>query len=109
MPLIATLFNPGMRERHWVQVSDIVGFPLRPDEDMSLSKLIDFLNLDNFVPSFEGISEAAGKEYALERALEKMKTEWAPVSSQAFLYRLEFEIELDSNCRTLHLLLPVST
>ncbi len=39
LPLVQTLFNPGMRERHWEQISDIVGFPLKPDEDMNLSKV----------------------------------------------------------------------
>lgn len=78
LPLVSTLFNQGMRERHWTQVSEIVGFPLRPDDDMCLSRLID-MNLDAHVAKFEGISEAASKEFSLEKALDKMKTEWAPV------------------------------
>lgn len=81
LPLVSTLFNQGMRERHWIQVSDIVGFNLRPDDDMCLSRLID-MNLEVHVSKFEGISEAAAKEYSLEKALEKMKTEWAPVGSR---------------------------
>ena len=79
LPLVSTLFNQGMRERHWIQVSDIVGFHLRPDDDMCLSRLID-MNLDVHIAKFESISEAAGKEFSLEKALNKMKTEWAPVS-----------------------------
>ena len=79
LPLVQTLFNPGMRERHWEQISDIVGFPLKPDEDMNLSKLVD-MNIESFIPKFEGISEAASKEYSLEKAMEKMKQEWEPVS-----------------------------
>lgn len=78
LPLVSTLFNQGMRERHWSQVSDIVGFPLRPDDDICLSRLVD-MNLEPYIPKFESISEAAAKEYSLEKALEKMKTEWAPV------------------------------
>ena len=79
LPLVQTLFNPGMRQRHWEQISDIVGFPLKPDEDMNLSKLVD-MNIESFIPKFEGISEAASKEYSLEKAMEKMKQEWEPVS-----------------------------
>ena len=78
MPLVQTLFNPGMRERHWEQISEIVGFPLRPDEDMCLSKLVD-MNLESHIPRFESISEAASKEFSLEKAMEKMKAEWDPV------------------------------
>lgn len=80
LPLVQTLFNPGLRDRHWEQISEIVGYPLKPDDDMCLSKLVD-MNLENYIPRFEGISEAASKEYSLEKALEKMKQEWAPVGS----------------------------
>ena len=78
MPLVQTLFNPGLRDRHWEKISDIAGFPLKPDEDMCLSKLLDF-NLEAHIAKFEGISEAASKEYSLEKAMEKMKIEWDPV------------------------------
>lgn len=79
MPLVSTLFNPGMRERHWEQVSDIVGYTLKPDDELCLSRLVD-MNLENHIAKFESISEAASKEFSLEKALEKMKTEWAPVN-----------------------------
>ena len=78
MPLISTLFNPGLRDRHWEQISDIVGYPLKPDDSYCLSRFVD-MNLDQFIPRFETISEAASKEYSLEKAMDKMKTEWAPV------------------------------
>ena len=80
MPLVQTLFNPGLRDRHWEQISEIVGAPIKPDEDTCLSKLVD-MNLEPYIARFEGISEAASKEYSLEKAMEKMKAEWAPVRS----------------------------
>ena len=39
MPLILTLGNPGMKSRHWEQVSEIVGFPIKVDENMTLAKV----------------------------------------------------------------------
>ena len=69
----------GLRQRHWDQISEIVGMSLRADDDMTLTKLID-MNLDQYIPKFEGISEAASKEYSLEKALEKMQKEWQDVS-----------------------------
>ena len=79
LPLVQTLFNPGLRDRHWDQISEIVGYSIKPDEDTNLSKLID-MNLEPHIAKFEGISEAASKEYSLEKAMEKMKVEWEPVS-----------------------------
>lgn len=79
MPLVMTLFNPGLRERHWQSISEVVGYTLRNEDGMCLAKFID-MNLEGFIPKFEAISEAASKEHGLEKALDKMKKEWAPVS-----------------------------
>lgn len=50
-------------------------------QDTTLSKMID-MNLEPYIPKFEGVSESASKEYSLEKAMEKMKEEWAEVSFQ---------------------------
>ncbi|GIY10033.1 dynein heavy chain 7, axonemal [Caerostris extrusa] len=76
IPLVQTLCNPGLRDRHWDQISEIVGFPLKPDKSTTLSKLIG-LNLQEYIPQFEVISEAASKEYKLEKAMDKMMEEWS--------------------------------
>lgn len=86
MPLVMTLFNPGMRERHWEQISEIAKIRLRPDDDMSLSRIIEYDLDPSLFPQFESVSEAAGKEYSLEKALDKMKSEWAPVSRSSLGY-----------------------
>lgn len=39
MPVISTLGNPSMKSRHWEQVSEIVGFPIKVDESMTLTKV----------------------------------------------------------------------
>lgn len=39
MPIVMTLGNPGMKQRHWNQVSEIVGFPIKVDTSMTLSKV----------------------------------------------------------------------
>lgn len=75
MPIINTLGNPGMKLRHWEQVSDIIGFPIVVDDNMTLEKIIDF-HLEEYVSKFEKISEAATKENNLEKALAKMYKAW---------------------------------
>ncbi|XP_060067000.1 dynein axonemal heavy chain 7-like [Ylistrum balloti] len=86
MPLVNTLFNPGLRDRHWEQISEAASFPLKPDDSYCLSKFVD-MNLDAHIPRFEQISEAASKEFSLEKAMEKMKTEWAEIEFTIIPYR----------------------
>ncbi|XP_045534007.1 dynein axonemal heavy chain 7 [Papilio machaon] len=86
MPIIQTLGNPGMKLRHWEKVSEIVGFPIVVDEELSLAKVIDF-NLDDYIEKFEGISEAATKENNLEKALDKMMKEWADLKFEILSYK----------------------
>lgn len=40
--------NKGMKERHWRQISDIVGFDLQPDDRTSLSRVLD-MGVENFI------------------------------------------------------------
>lgn len=60
-----------MKERHWEEISQIMGFPVRPDKEQQLSKLIE-LDLKSHFNKFEEISDSATKEYNLEKILNKM-------------------------------------
>uniref|UniRef100_T1JEJ0 Dynein axonemal heavy chain 7 n=1 Tax=Strigamia maritima TaxID=126957 RepID=T1JEJ0_STRMM len=86
VPIVITLCNQSLKERHWDVISDVIGFPIRADGELTLAKLIDY-NLEQFVPQFEVISDAATKENTLERNLLKMKAEWETLGFQVIPYR----------------------
>ncbi|KAJ3313775.1 Dynein heavy chain 7, axonemal [Boothiomyces sp. JEL0838] len=86
IPLMQVLCNPGMRERHWDKMSEIAKFEIRPDSQSSLRKMLK-LNLEPFLPLFQECSDAASKEYTLEKNLTKMQHEWEPIELILLAYR----------------------
>ncbi|KAG7196964.1 hypothetical protein KM043_000229 [Ampulex compressa] len=86
IPIILTLGNPCMKNRHWEQVSEMVGFPIKVDQHMTLAKILDY-GLDDYVSKFEGIAESATKEGSLEKALSRMYHDWTAVSFTVNPYR----------------------
>ncbi|XP_076179047.1 dynein axonemal heavy chain 7 isoform X1 [Ptiloglossa arizonensis] len=86
MPVISTLGNPSMKSRHWEQVSEIVGFPIKVDESMTLTKILDYGLLD-YVSKFDAVSESATKEGSLEKALLRMHLDWADIAFVVNPYR----------------------
>ncbi|KAJ3086325.1 Dynein heavy chain 7, axonemal, partial [Quaeritorhiza haematococci] len=86
IPIIHVLCNPGMRDRHWSKMSNIAGFDIKPDGTTSLRKMLK-LNLEQWLQPFQDISDAASKEYTLEKNLNKMIGEWDPIEFNLLPYR----------------------
>ncbi|KAF3425902.1 hypothetical protein E2986_08048 [Frieseomelitta varia] len=76
MPIIFMLGNPGLKDRHWAEISEIINVPIKVDPDLTLAKILD-MNLGRFVSLFESISDNASKEATLEKAMDKMERDWA--------------------------------
>eukprot|EP00794_Sanderia_malayensis_P012733 gene12733-14038_t len=86
IPLIQALRNPGMRQRHWDQLSDELGFKIYPKSTLTFSKCLD-MKLQNHIDVIAKIGEVAGKEYSIEQALDKMEQEWQPVLLDIMAYK----------------------
>ncbi|XP_029397555.1 dynein heavy chain 12, axonemal [Mus pahari] len=86
IPTVSILCNPGMRARHWKQMSEIVGYDLTPDSGTTLRKVLK-LNLSPYLESFEVISAGASKEFSLERSMNAMIATWDDISFHISLYR----------------------
>ncbi|XP_069795725.1 dynein axonemal heavy chain 12 isoform X2 [Narcine bancroftii] len=86
VPIVSILCNPGMRPRHWAQMSEIVGFDLTPDSGTTLRKMLK-LNLNPYLERFEETSAAASKEFSLEKAMHTMDEAWESIIFSTTLYR----------------------
>jgi dynein heavy chain len=87
VPLIQSLRNPGMRERHWNALGDELGIPnFNPDESFTLQKCIA-LKFNEHVESVQKVGDMAAKEYQIEKALNEMEALWEPMDLNIISYR----------------------
>ncbi|CAH2277605.1 Hypothetical predicted protein [Pelobates cultripes] len=78
MSIVSALCTPGIKARHWSVMSEKVGFNIIPHEGISLQEVLQ-LGLEKYLDDLSHISSQASKEYALEKALNKMKADWENV------------------------------
>ena len=86
VPVISTLATPALRERHWSKISEVLQLEMGPDDDLTLQKLLD-LNIREHWEKVDTICVVAEKEYALEKSLDTMVTEWGDVVFELAPYK----------------------
>ncbi|XP_013988847.1 dynein axonemal heavy chain 1 isoform X2 [Salmo salar] len=86
IPLIQGLRNPGMRGRHWQLLSDRIHMNVKPKANLTFSRCLE-LGLQDHVDEIAQVAEVAGKEYAIEQALDKMEHEWSTVTFEVLPYK----------------------
>ena len=72
------LRKPGMRDRHWDQICNKVGFEVRPKEGFTLTTVIE-LGLKKYEDFCEEVGERAYKEYQIETKLNEMEAAWEKI------------------------------
>lgn len=75
-----------MRDRHWAQISGLVGAEVVHLPETTLADMVE-QGVHVFASQLEEIEQHAAKEYALEVALVKMKEEWIGVKFEVMPYR----------------------
>lgn len=86
VPMIVTLRNPGMRDRHWEQIAAQLKVDIIPIENFTTEQIIS-LNLKDSLELIQKIGESAAKEYQIEQALDKMEREWDEMMLNLHPYR----------------------
>ena len=99
LPLILALRNPGMKERHWKQLSDKLPYnfsfmmkdlsaadadpnasssltPGLSSGPVTLHKLVEEMGLQGSVEMIGKVSDVASKEFAIEQSLQRMEDAW---------------------------------
>lgn len=69
---MVALRKTGMYDRHWEEISQKVGFEVKPTEDFTFTKILDMGLLNNVEKCIE-VGEKASKEYNIEKQLRDMK------------------------------------
>ncbi|RQM25135.1 hypothetical protein B5M09_000006 [Aphanomyces astaci] len=73
--IISVMGNTSLRDRHWTEIAETVGFIVDPTEHITLQRLLD-LGVQDSVHKLLDISEAATNEADIERSLDTMSEEW---------------------------------
>eukprot|EP00937_MAST-01D_sp_MAST-1D-sp2_P001678 g1678.t1 len=87
IPMCISMCHPGMRERHWEQISAKIGKKVVPTKDSyTLSEAFED-KLEEHEEAIVKIGEVAIKEFNIETALDKMEEEWSDVNLELKAYR----------------------
>ncbi|RLN66256.1 hypothetical protein BBP00_00002338 [Phytophthora kernoviae] len=86
IPLMVLLCTPGIRDRHWEEIERITGIEVHVHEGSNINQMIE-LGLHRFTSGIEETCVSASKEFSLEKALDKMETEWVGINFSTKEYR----------------------
>lgn len=86
MYIISIFSNPALCQRHWDEMSNLIGYDLTPNAGTTLRKMMA-KGFGDLLEQFEIISVGATKERMLEIALAKMKAEWETIKFKTTLYK----------------------
>ena len=92
IPIIAVFANPGLKQRHFEEISKVMqyeGDPLGPTSNLNLNKVVG-LGAADHLEELEVISETAAKEYMIESTLSKVKSEWEDTRFELKRYKESF-------------------
>lgn len=87
LPLIASLKNPAMKERHWDKISALTGIKIAANNPKAFTLGAIFsMNLSKFTEQVGEIVNEAKQELKIERDLRAITDKWSGTSFQVAKY-----------------------
>lgn len=87
MPLMKDLHNKDMRDRHWRRIKDESQKEFdESSEDFTLESIIN-MHFEENAQVINEVSEAAQKEAAIERGIEKVREQWEKVDFEVIPFK----------------------
>lgn len=75
MPIVSSLRNPALKDRHWVELTNLIGVQIKGDKTLTLGRLLE-LHMFEHQEKISEISSQASNEATLEQMLQKIKDYW---------------------------------
>ncbi|CAG9319005.1 unnamed protein product [Blepharisma stoltei] len=77
LPLLSAFTAPGLRDRHWKEFRDELGYVFTPDLNFSLTELIEKdLHKGHNLTFLLEVAEKANREMAIEKTLDNLDNDW---------------------------------
>ncbi|XP_044254832.1 dynein axonemal heavy chain 1-like isoform X2 [Tribolium madens] len=86
IPLLLSLRNPGMRQRHWDKFKEETDINLIWTPATTFKDCLD-LGVAEYTERLVGIADEASKEYTVEQTLQKMMNEWENCTMELTPYK----------------------
>lgn len=86
LPIFAVMLNPGMTEKHWQQLNELVGHDVTLTPTMTLQDTID-MNMQDHIAQAQEISTAASNEHSIKSSLMKIGDVWNALKMCITTYR----------------------
>jgi dynein heavy chain len=86
IPVIASLRNKNLKERHWEKIEEIIQLPVVRDDTFTLNKLME-MQVMNFAEEIAVVSTEATQEGVLEEMLTKVNNKWSDIEFSVLPYK----------------------
>jgi dynein heavy chain len=86
IPVITDLRNKALKDRHWNEIHDLIGFQIRGDTGFTLGKLIE-MHVAQHSEEIQTISVSAQQEQVLEEMLAKVSGMWTELDVELMPYK----------------------